>query len=91
MLLAILLSDHCSYFVDILPTGLKSNYLYFFICLLLPDLDDSVRNGGLDRLFSDSHGRELSTVQPHHNSVFKSVTVRTNRTADGVRFYCFLY
>ena len=49
------------------------------------DLDDSVRSGGLGKIFKKSPAQELTPAEPKTSRFFHSVSVRTHRDADGVR------
>jgi len=52
-------------------------------CVLLPDLDDTVRSGGVGKIFQNP-AREVTPAVPKTNRFFQSVSVRTHRDANGV-------
>ena len=59
-------------------------------CLVWLDLDDSVRSGGLGKIFEEPT-REVTPAVPKINRFFRSVTVRMHRDADGVQMILFIF
>jgi len=54
-------------------------------CVLLADLDDKVRSGGLGKIF-DNPAPELTPAVPKVNRFFRGVSVHTHRDANGVSY-----
>ena len=52
---------------------------------MLADLDDTVRSGGLGKIF-ENPSQEVTPEVPKTSRFFRSVSVRTHRNADGVQF-----
>jgi len=52
-------------------------------CVVLADLDDTVRSGGVGKIF-ENPAQEVTPVIPKTNRFFRSVSVHTHRDANGV-------
>ena len=58
----------------------------YTLCVMLADLDDTIRSGGLGRIF-DSPAPEVAPAVPKTSRFFRGVSVHTHCDAIGVHYF----